>query len=125
MRCSLFGRGKRRSISLRTLARAVTNARLQASEMRMGEPVRLLADAADVDKAYTLELGTLLQATERGLHLALQLCGWKSNARRQLYSSSSRHSSSCPHSPNRDKCLTPMLVPQREGPPRASGPFLC
>ena len=29
-----------------------------ADRQWMGEPVRLLADAADVDKAYTLELGT-------------------------------------------------------------------
>src|SRR4029078_4325626 len=74
-------------------------------------------------KAYTLELGTLLQATERGHHLALQLCGWKRNARRQLFSSSSTQCSSCPHSPNRDKCLTPDVGSAKRRAAQVERPF--
>ena len=55
------------------------------------KPVRLLSEAADVDEAHAFEPGTLLQATEHGHNLALQLRGREGDPRRQLYSFSSWH----------------------------------
>jgi len=58
---------------------------------RTRKPVRLLSKTADVDEAYAFESGTLLQATQHGHNLALQLRSWERDPRGQLYSFSSGH----------------------------------
>jgi hypothetical protein len=58
---------------------------------RLSKPVRLLSEAADMDEAHAFEFGTLLQATEHGHNLSLQLRSWEGDLRRQLYSFSSGH----------------------------------
>jgi len=79
--------------------------------MRVGSGVRLLPEAADMDKANAFELGTLLQASEHGHDLALQLRGRQGNPRRQLHSSSSWHSGSYVCPPSVQECQIRNLVP--------------
>ena len=71
----------------------------------------LLPEAADMDKANAFELGTLLQASEHGHDLALQLRGRQGNPRRQLHSSSSWHSGSYVCPPSVQECQIRNLVP--------------
>jgi hypothetical protein len=99
--CAAFS-PKRRSNSCRSGARAVTKARLQASETTAwkgtGEPIRFPSEAADVDEANALELGARLAAPERSHDFIFQFRGGEGDSRRVFGSLSSGHTSS-PHYP--------------------------